>query len=136
MINCEKEIIELHQFFQHWFNGTIPQDEDIFARFANVMDAGFHRVAPNGRLTPRALVVDGLRKMYGRSQHDPGRIWAKNVQIRYEESHLVLASYEEWQSFNGQTTARMSTVLFRMQPDAPNGVVWLYLHETWIENEG
>jgi hypothetical protein len=45
---------------------------------------------------------------------------------------ILLVTYEEWQQSGDQTTARLSTALFRDKPDAPNGLEWLHVHETWL----
>ncbi|WP_420644153.1 hypothetical protein [Candidatus Leptofilum sp.] len=132
MINCEKEIIELHQFFQDWFNGEIPEEDDIFARFSAVMADGFYIVSPNGRLTLRTPLVENLRQLHANSHSNPGKIWIQDVQIRHQSEDLILATYEEWQEFNGETTSRLSSVLFQVDDSAPNGLAWLYVHEIWL----
>ena len=48
---------------------------------------------------------------------------------------LALATYEEWQEIDGKINARLSTVLLRAKADAPNGVEWLHVHETWRQKE-
>jgi hypothetical protein len=50
-----------------------------------------------------------------------------------------LCTYEEWQTDrhgDGVETGRLSTVLFREAPDAPGGVAWLHVHETWLPGHG
>ncbi|WP_420631245.1 hypothetical protein [Candidatus Leptofilum sp.] len=131
MMNCEKEIVELHQFFQDWFNGEISEEDNVFARFSKVMADGFYIVPPSGRLSLRTPLVTNLRQLYGNSQANPGKIWIQDVQIRHQSADLILATYEEWQTFNDKTTSRLSSALFQADANAPNGVVWLCVHETW-----
>ena len=95
--SCRSEIEELHQFFQDWFNGVLPETDASFARFAEVMAADFEMVAPNGRATTITALQPALRHRYN-----------------------------SWQ--NG----RLSSVLLQIQPDLPNGLLWLYVHETWL----
>ncbi len=128
----KKEIVELHQFFQDWFNGTIPNDEATFARFANVLDASFAIVSPAGKLATRDALLSGLHKAYAHSEQNPGRIWIENVVVRQEEAGFILVTYEEWQSFNDVTNGRYSTVIFIPSANSPNGLHWLHVHETWL----
>lgn len=128
---CKTEICQLHDFFQAWFTGALANTDENFTRFAAVMAAGFAIINPSGKLTERPALLTGLRAAHGRQ---PGiRIWTQNHQLRHQAGDLTLVTYEEWQTTAaGETTARSSTVLFQAQAGAPNGVVWLHVHETWL----
>ncbi len=134
--NAEKEVVELHQFFQDWFNGAIPNTDEQFDRFANVMADSFGMVPPNGRFVSRSPLLDGLRGSYGRSPQSPGRIWIENFVTRKIGPDWLLATYEEWQTFDNKTTSRLSTVLLQENEFAPNGFTWLHVHETWLTANG
>jgi RimJ/RimL family protein N-acetyltransferase len=132
--NGEKEVVELHQFFQDWFNGSISNTDEQFARFADVMADSFGMVPPNGRFVTRTPLLAGLRGSYGRSQQSPGRIWIENFVTRQTGPDWLLATYEEWQTFDNNTTSRLSTVLLQEHETAPNGFIWLHVHETWLNS--
>ncbi len=136
---CEKEVLELHRFFQDWFNGVLePTDED-FARFRDVMAEGFVIVTPGGSLREREALVSRLRSAHGSWRRDgqpAGRLWIENVRFHRREGALALVTYEEWQETGDGTRGRLSTALFRPREDAPNGVEWLHVHETWLPDLG
>ena len=130
---CTKEIIELHQFFVAWFNGKIPNNEATFARFEQVMGLGFGMIGPNGRLTERTPLIETLRQSYGRWQDKPdSSIWIGNIVLRWETADFALLTYEEWQTYDSQTTSHLSSALFQRTSNRPNGVEWCHLQETWI----
>ena len=132
---CRAEITELHQFFQDWFNGAVPDDHRTFARFAGVMGEGFVIVTPEGRAVERAALVDGLRGAHGRWRPEGksgGRIWIENVDVRHASDGMTAVTYEEWQEVDGRVRGRLSTALFGAKPGAPNGLEWLHVHETWL----
>lgn len=129
---CSQEIIGLHQFFEGWFLGRLPQTEAAFGRCATALAADFHIIGPDARLTKRGPLLTGLWQAHGRWHN--GRIWIENVVLRHHQGDLALATYEEWQEIEGQpATARLSSVLFRRETAAPTGLVWLHVHETWME---
>lgn len=128
---CENEVIELHQFFQDWFNGELQPTAENYARFADVLSADFIIVGPDGNITEREPLIAGLRSAHN-SQSD-FKIWIENFQFRHQEGNVAVATYEEWQTAaEGETNARLSTVVFREEAGMPNGVVWLHVHETWL----
>jgi hypothetical protein len=126
----EREIHELHQFFQAWFSGSIPQTEANFARVTAALAPTFGLISPDGTLAEYATVIDWLRGGYGTR---PGfRLWVEEVALRHQQGDLILATYVERQQIGEQTNARLSSALFQQDAAAPNGVVWLHVHETWL----
>ena len=80
---CEKEVIELHQFFQDWFNGELqPTDKD-YARFVNVLSEDFIIIDPNGNVTQREPLLVGLRNAH--NSRSEFKIWIENFQFRHFE---------------------------------------------------
>ena len=45
-IRYQTEIIELHRFFEKWFNGDLPDNDESFSRFSEVMALEFVIVSP------------------------------------------------------------------------------------------
>ena len=128
---CEAEIESLHEFFVDWYAGE--RDEDDFDRLERALTPGFEMVTPDGVRRDRAAVLEGIRESYGRDEPGAFDIAIRNVElIRRVDDHATVR-YEEWQETDGETTGRISTVLFRERPDAPGGLTWVDLHETWLE---
>lgn len=128
---CGVEIVELHQFFEDWFNGNIPDTDVQFQRMDDVMDTSFVIVMPDGKRVTRDPLLALLKKSHGKRAGI--RIWIESVQVLVSEGGIVIAEYEEWQEENGETTSRVSTVVFREKADAPNGLSWVRVHETWFD---
>jgi len=131
---CEDEVVQLHRFFQDWFNGTLPSTEDEFRRFDSVMAEGFVIISPSGEMTERAELLERLLAVHGiwREMSRPGRIWIENLQVRHQVGDQVLVLYEEWQEIEGESRGRLSTALFRRREGTPNGVEWMHVHEVWL----
>lgn len=135
-VRYQTEIIELHRFFQHWFNGELPDNDESFSRFSDVMAPGFEIVSPNGRWTDRDSLIAALRSSHGqwKDQGEPGKIRIEHYRLMHTEGPLALVTYEEWQEVGGESRGRLSTALFKMREGTPNGVEWLHVHETWLSD--
>lgn len=115
------EVEELHRFFEQWLGG---ETED-FARADRVLAPTFTIIGPGGNLRTREELVRGLLEVQGKR---PVKIEVRNLVERPLGDGFVLATYEEWQDGKG----RISTALLRAREDAPNGLEWLHVHETWL----
>ena len=127
---CKLEVEQLHAFFQAWFRGELPDTDEAFARFESVMAERFEMIPPSGRIVDRASVLTGVRSAHGREPAT--RIWIENHRHRFTIGNLSQVTYEEWQEMNGEKRGRISSALMEVNENAPNGVHWLHLHETWL----
>ncbi|MHC4949005.1 MAG: DUF4440 domain-containing protein [Planctomycetota bacterium] len=128
---CRDEVEQLHAFFQAWFRGELPpDDEEAFARFADVLAPAFTMIDPAGRAGDRAATLAAVRSGHGA---EPGMtIGIRDHRHRLSGGDLSLVTYEEWQTRGGVTRGRVSSALFRANDATPNGVEWLHVHETWL----
>jgi hypothetical protein len=52
--------------------------------------------------------------------------------LRAAGEDWALATYRELQTRDGVATVRLSTALLVANDDAPAGLSWVHVHETWI----
>lgn len=130
--NYEQEIIDLHDFFTAWFTGTLPKTNESYQPFTNALAEGFKLISPDASIAERDRLLEQLFEAHGVRKNFS--IWIKNVQLCYQNEHNLLATYEEWQSYKGETTSRLSSVLFAKKESAPHKLEWLHVHETWLQN--
>lgn len=132
---CEAEVEALHAFFEAWFTGERPRTNEELARLEKALGAGFQLVGPDGVVAERSAVIDAVEAGHGAAQSGdaPDRIEVEAVELRFERDDVCLLTYEEHQRTAGQWRGRRSSALFDRADDAPGGVVWRHLHETWLE---
>jgi hypothetical protein len=122
---AEREIRALHAHFVSLFTGRSQDVERCAAAFA----PGFLMITPEGSSRDRAAVLAFVANAAAPPDfridiHEPRIIW--------EIESAVLLHYVEQQYRDGRTTRRRSSALFTAEQRAPLGVVWQYLHETWM----
>lgn len=129
---CRKEVAELHEFFQDWFTGKLPDTDEEFERFPSVMNESFHIVSPSGIITSSDQILALVR-----SAHNSGEIliWIENHTHLMTLGDIALITYEESQSREGDKRVLFSSALFREKEGTPNGLEWLHVHETWLPRE-
>lgn len=132
--NCHREVVELHEFLAQWLAGNIADTSRARARFEQAFAPECILIAPTGVIDGPSMLQQRLIKAHGVS---PG------MDIRVEDflpvwslDKFALVQYTEWRHWNGQATGRISSVLFGAGSEAPNGVVWRYIHETWLAGHG
>jgi hypothetical protein len=127
---CAREIQELHDFFQGWLEGSLPPTDAVFARFTAATASDFLLIGPDGSTAGRDATAAWIRAAHGTRRGF--RLWTDEHVLRASGPNWALATYREWQTRDGATTARLSTVLFTADGAAPAGLLWRHVHETWL----
>ena len=125
-----REIEGLHAFFEEWLAGKLPDTAAAFARVESVLAPDFTLVDPSGQEADRATMAALLRGLW--NTRPVVHIWIEQFRLLLAAPPLLLARYEEWQEGSAGNSVRVSTALFRTAPQAPNGVQWVRVHETWV----
>jgi len=128
---CQTEIEDLHQFFEGWLSGRLPNTEAAFERVERVLELDFQLIHPSGEWQGREEILTGLRRAH---KSQPGLdIEIRDVRLRASGGDLVLATYGEWQQSERGLDGRLSTVAFHRGEQALNRLRWAHVHETWIQ---
>lgn len=130
--NWQREIENLHVFFEDWLGGNLPCAKMSFERLERALAPSFVIITPEGTVCARAPLIDSLYKGHGSRRGL--RIRIKHPTLRFEKSDLTVATYEEWQEHAETTTARLSTVVFQKNTGGAysDALRWLHVHETWL----
>jgi hypothetical protein len=98
-------------------------------------------VTPEGSRPDREAVLDGVRAGHGAHAGDGDGATDERFEIEVRTPTVAdatadrcLVTYEEHHLPAG--TARASSAWFRPAASAPNGVRWLFVHETWLDAPG
>jgi hypothetical protein len=124
-----QEVEALHAVFVELFSG---RSRDL-SRCTTALAADFEMVTPEGACLDREAVLAGLRTARAGADF---RIAISAIRPIWDRGDSVLLQYVEQQYREGRMTRRRSTALFEVSAQAPGGVVWRYLHETWMLDAG
>lgn len=122
----QREVDELHEFFQALFLGDI----DSIDRADEAFGPDFTFVGPDGALASRGDIVDMLAS--GRGHSSELQITIEGHRTIVEGDAVIVGEYIEVHEFADGGNRRRSTVVFEVDPAAPNGVRWRHVHETWM----
>jgi len=126
-VRCQREIVELHQFIEHYFLGKV----DSLERMSSVLGSDFSMVTPHGDKRDRAVTLDAMRAGFGHASSLS--ITTRDHRLVLESPELLVCEYVEAHELADHGNARQVTVVFSVDPQAPNGLVWRRVHETWAE---
>jgi len=127
-----REVVELHEFFLAWLRPHKDAKLDP-ARFERAFDPEFRLVAPDGGVRDRAAIVGWLHDLKEGRGAD-FRMEVSDFRPVWSQGDAILLEYVETQYLQGKTTQRQSTALLKRAPDAPIGIVWVHLQETWLQD--
>jgi len=129
--NWQKEIEDLHVFFENWLAGKAAKTEEVYSRFSDSVDDSFNLISPNGVSMSRKELLPSLYQSHGKRKDV--QIWTKKKKLLAQNGDILVVSYEEWQKENNEDRGIVSSAVFIIDPEKPNGVRWLHVHETWID---
>ena len=130
MENIEKEISELHQFFESWYRGNIENSERSFSRLADVLAAEFALITPDGHVVERKQLLNLMRAEYATKPEI--KIWVENCQLRFSDQNLFVVIYEEHGIDKGRKQESLITAVFRKNQKQVNALEWVHIHEVHL----
>ena len=126
---AQAEVVNRHKFFVEWFTGRADEAEMLTAVRAFAPD--MLMIEPDADTIGQAEVVAMIRSARGKRPAD-FEIRVDLVAARQIGDDVALVIYDEHQVIDGEKSARRSSALFTADAQAPEGVVWRQLQETWI----
>ena len=125
----QREVSELHRFFEHWFNGSLAKTDQQFARLRRSWQEPFALRDPSGELLSATRLVDEVHSQHGAF---PGlRIEVGEFKVSTPtDGPPGLVGYEERHSDGNAIDRRLCVARFIEDDAAPNGVRWISLDET------
>ena len=129
----EKEIRELHSFFEAWYRGTIDDSARSFGRVKDVLAPEFTLITSDGHIIARDQLLALLRAEY--STKPDIEIWVENFQLRLTAGDIVLVNYEEHGTTTNMKRSTLITAVLRKNPEQQNGLEWIHLHEVRLPSQ-
>jgi len=133
-----KELSELHTGVATWIGGRCPDSEEELDRLVRCrLDDAFRLVAPGGHRITREMMLTTMKGLHGTNPEFHMKI--TDVQVITQNDELVIADCLQWQRNARQSTpannGRCISAAFARDETRPNGLRWLYAHETWLPEE-
>ena len=126
---AQAEVVNRHHFFVEWFTGRAIEAELEASLRAFAPDMVM--IEPDANTIGRDDIVAMVTSARGKRPAD-FEIRVELVSARLIGSDIAAVVYDEHQVIDGEKSARRSSAVFSADPDAPEGVVWRHLQETWI----
>lgn len=123
----EKEIRELHAFFESWYRGAIDDSDRSFSRVEDVLAPEFTLITSGGYVIARDQLLGLLRTEHATKPDI--EMWVENVQLRLEAGAIVLVTYEEHGTTANGRQSTLITAILRKNPEQQNGLEWIHIHE-------
>lgn len=129
-------VVDLHQFFEDWFNARLSNTSDSLKPFRDVLAEDFQYIGPAGFLIDKSIIFEGGtwpgHGWWVKDGAAGGQTRVENFAFRRLSEATALVTFEYWQDVDETKRGRQNTAVFRIDPSMPHGVVWLHVQETWL----
>ena len=131
----EQEIRELHAFFRAWYRGTIEDTDSAFSRVEKVLASEFTLITSDGYTMPREQLLPLLRGEHAQRPEIEMRV--DQIELRLVSGEIVdggiaLVTYQEHGVTANGARSTLISALLRVNPDTPNGLEWVHIHEVGL----
>lgn len=126
----EREFVELYTFFRTWFRGEVEKSEAAISRLADVCAQAFTLVTDTGDVLSRDEVLKWFFDRHGSAPAYDFRV--EEAAVRQQHGDVTICTFTLRVGREGPGDPVLQTAVFREEPSAPNGVVFLHAHNTPI----
>jgi len=127
-----REIHELHQFLQNWFNGAVPKTRENFARLADAWPKSFTLIFSDNEIYTAERLLEITFEQHGAFPRLSIRI--DNLQITaFAMATAAVAIYEERHIDEHEIDVRLCSATLARRPEDPTVLQWVHVHESTIE---
>ena len=128
---AQAEVIKRHEFFVECFTGRADEAER--ANSIRSFAPDMVMIEPDSNTIGTEEIVAMITSARGKRPAD-FEIRVELIAARQVSDDVALVVYDEHQVIDGQKSARRSSAVFSADADAPEGVIWRQLQETWIKS--
>ncbi|MEM5470211.1 hypothetical protein WNZ14_00560 [Hoeflea sp. AS60] len=126
---AKAEVVNRHHFFVEWFTGRASEAE--LAASLRAFAPDMVMIEPDANTIGTNEILLMITNARGKRPAD-FEIKVELIAARQIGDDIALVIYDEHQVIDGEKSARRSSAVFSADRDAPEGVVWRQLQETWI----
>lgn len=125
----KREILELHQLFEQWYQGRLP-DRGLESKIGIHLAQEFCILFPDGGVHRKNDLLEMMRPDRG---NDPGyRIVISNIQIHDSPVGEYHVRYVESQYWEGSEKPNLVIQASSILKEASDRLLWASIHETKI----
>ena len=126
----EKEIYELHSFFESWYRGEIQNTDKEFSRLEGVLAPEFTLITPDGHVVERDQLLALMRAEYATKPDI--KIQVENCRLRFADDNIFVVIYEERGVLKERQKTSLITAILRKNQRKKNELDWIHIHEVEI----
>nr|ABB80136.1 sucrose-phosphatase 1 [Ginkgo biloba] len=130
------EIVEFYLISERWRRAEVEDSDDLFQKLKSVIDPNCSLIHPWGVEENLFTSIDVLRKCYGDQKGKRFRIWIDRIHPLKIASDTWLVTFDKWELIEQERRCCITTAVMKAKPDAPNRLLWLHIHETWLDGYG
>lgn len=126
VVGWRTEVDEQHRYLEALYLGT----ETSLERAERTFHPDYSFAGPDGDQADRTTTLEMLRQGVGHTSHLT--LTVSDHRLLFESEEVIVASFVERHELRRGVNERLVTVVFTVDAEAPNGVLWLRSHESWI----
>lgn len=125
-------VVEYLLLMEQWLKAVVENTDAVFNRLKASLAPDASYVHAYGIITNPHEEIDTMRELHGVKKNKPFFIWVDRIRIEQLSDTMYLARFDKWEKSSSGLSCAITTALLQTKSDAPNGLLWKLIHETWL----
>lgn len=131
--NPGHELVLFYLLYERWQRAEVEQLSATIESLKKITSINGVLIHPSGIERLLHESIDAFAKSYGDKKCKQFRIWLDRVSSTQISSNAWLVKFDKWETSDEGKQCRLTTVLLNTQPETPEGVLLVHVHQTWKE---
>ncbi|KAL8114794.1 sucrose-phosphatase 1-like isoform X3 [Apium graveolens] len=135
-LHPDHEIVMFYLFYEKWRKAEVEKTEQSLHKLKSLCHSMAIFVHPSGVKRPLKHSIDDVVMLHGDKKGKPFSVWVDQVYSAEIASNTWLVKFYKWELCDEEKYCCLTTVLLSLKTEEPDGLMWLHMHQTWLEGRG
>ncbi|KAL1828274.1 hypothetical protein DCAR_0207472 [Daucus carota subsp. sativus] len=134
----DHEIVMFYLFYERWRRAEVENTEQSLHKLRSICHSMAIFVHPSGVKRPLQHSIDEMVKIHGDKKGKRFSVWVDQVYSSEIALNTWLVKFYKWELCGEEKEKYccLTTVLLSSKTEESDGLMWLHLHQTWLEGQG
>lgn len=135
-LHPDLEIVMFYLFYERWRHAEVEKSEESLHKLKSICHSMAIFVHPSGVKRPLKHSINDMVMLHGDKRGKRFSVWVDQVYSAEIALNTWLVKFYKWELCGEEKYCCLTTVLLSSKTEESDGLMWLHMHQTWLEGRG